>query len=74
MAHVYIRDHPALADDGPLPVFAGFVSPQRDVFSAGDARRVLRSSHVFSPDRIKPEKGRLTDNRMLIIAGFLPSV
>lgn len=31
----------------------------------------FRNSNVFSPDRIFPEKGRLTDNRMLIIAGLL---
>lgn len=28
----------------------------------------FRNSNVFSPDRIFPEKGRLTDKRMLIIA------
>lgn len=31
----------------------------------------FRNSNVFSPDRIFPEKGRLTDNRMLIITGLL---
>ena len=31
----------------------------------------LRSSHGFSLDKILPEKGRLTDMRMLIIAGLL---
>lgn len=60
--------HPALADDGLLPVLAGLVGPQRDAFPAGMRGTFLRSSHPFSPDKIFPEKGRLTDNRMLIIA------
>lgn len=49
VSHVYIRDHPALADDGACAIFAGLIEPERDVFPAGDARRVFPQFPRFFP-------------------------